>query len=273
MDARAQSRRKIEIDLRDAIQNDVLRPYYQPLIDLVERTHHRLRGAGALAASGTRHDIAGRIHSGRRRHRPDQPARRLDAAARLHGCGDLAGRRSRRGQSVAAAVSHRQSVVDGDGCAEAVGPAGQAARTRDHRNPAAGKEQPGAGHAARAARARRAHLDGRFRHRLFQPELSAQLSVRQDQDRPVLRARSRRQPRRAGDRALDRQPRQGPRRHHHRRGRRDRSRIALPALGRLRRGPGLSVQPGAAQCRDDQAVGGAVRRGCGRPICEAAMVA
>jgi diguanylate cyclase (GGDEF)-like protein/PAS domain S-box-containing protein len=34
MDARAQSRRKIESDLRDAIQNDVLRPYYQPLIDL-----------------------------------------------------------------------------------------------------------------------------------------------------------------------------------------------------------------------------------------------
>jgi len=30
MDARAQSRRKIETDLRDAIQNDVLRPYYQP---------------------------------------------------------------------------------------------------------------------------------------------------------------------------------------------------------------------------------------------------
>jgi diguanylate cyclase (GGDEF)-like protein/PAS domain S-box-containing protein len=34
MDARAQSRRKIELDLRDAIQNDVLRPFYQPLIDL-----------------------------------------------------------------------------------------------------------------------------------------------------------------------------------------------------------------------------------------------
>src|SRR5258708_3378298 len=34
MDARAQIRRKIEIDLRDAIQNDVLRPHYQPLIDL-----------------------------------------------------------------------------------------------------------------------------------------------------------------------------------------------------------------------------------------------
>ena len=34
MDARAQSRRKIEIDLRAAIQNDILRPYYQPLVDL-----------------------------------------------------------------------------------------------------------------------------------------------------------------------------------------------------------------------------------------------
>jgi diguanylate cyclase (GGDEF)-like protein/PAS domain S-box-containing protein len=34
MDARAQSRRKIELDLRDAIQNEVLKPHYQPLIDL-----------------------------------------------------------------------------------------------------------------------------------------------------------------------------------------------------------------------------------------------
>ncbi len=34
MDARAQIRRRIENDLRDAIHNDVLRPHYQPLIDL-----------------------------------------------------------------------------------------------------------------------------------------------------------------------------------------------------------------------------------------------
>jgi diguanylate cyclase (GGDEF)-like protein/PAS domain S-box-containing protein len=34
MDARAQTRRKIEIDLRAAIQSDLLRPFYQPLIDL-----------------------------------------------------------------------------------------------------------------------------------------------------------------------------------------------------------------------------------------------
>jgi diguanylate cyclase (GGDEF)-like protein/PAS domain S-box-containing protein len=34
MDARAQTRRKIETELRDAIQSDRLQPYYQPLIDL-----------------------------------------------------------------------------------------------------------------------------------------------------------------------------------------------------------------------------------------------
>jgi diguanylate cyclase (GGDEF)-like protein/PAS domain S-box-containing protein len=34
MDARAQTRRKVETDLRVALQNDALRPHYQPLIDL-----------------------------------------------------------------------------------------------------------------------------------------------------------------------------------------------------------------------------------------------
>ena len=46
MDARAQKpRRKIEIDLRDAIQNDVLRPHYQPLIGL---SSGRITGLEAL---------------------------------------------------------------------------------------------------------------------------------------------------------------------------------------------------------------------------------
>ena len=45
MDARAQARRKVEIDLRPAIQNDALRPYYQPLIDLASG---RINGFEAL---------------------------------------------------------------------------------------------------------------------------------------------------------------------------------------------------------------------------------
>jgi EAL domain-containing protein (putative c-di-GMP-specific phosphodiesterase class I) len=45
MDARAQGRRKLEIDLRAAIQGDMLRPYYQPLIDLATG---RITGLEAL---------------------------------------------------------------------------------------------------------------------------------------------------------------------------------------------------------------------------------
>jgi diguanylate cyclase (GGDEF)-like protein/PAS domain S-box-containing protein len=45
MDARAQIRRKVEIDLRLAIQNDALRPHYQPLIDLASG---RISGCEAL---------------------------------------------------------------------------------------------------------------------------------------------------------------------------------------------------------------------------------
>jgi diguanylate cyclase (GGDEF)-like protein/PAS domain S-box-containing protein len=46
MDARAQARRKIEIELRDAIQRDVLQPHYQPLVDL---STGRITGFEALA--------------------------------------------------------------------------------------------------------------------------------------------------------------------------------------------------------------------------------
>jgi diguanylate cyclase (GGDEF)-like protein/PAS domain S-box-containing protein len=45
MDARAQSRRRIENELRNAINNDVLRPHYQPLIDL---SSGRIIGVEAL---------------------------------------------------------------------------------------------------------------------------------------------------------------------------------------------------------------------------------
>jgi diguanylate cyclase (GGDEF)-like protein/PAS domain S-box-containing protein len=45
MDARAQSRRKIEIGLRDAIQNEQLQPHYQPLVDL---STGRITGLEAL---------------------------------------------------------------------------------------------------------------------------------------------------------------------------------------------------------------------------------
>ena len=49
-----------------------------------------------------------------------------------------------------------------------------------------------AGRAPSVARARRPHRHGRFRHRLFLAELPAELPVRQDQDRPLVRQGHRR---------------------------------------------------------------------------------
>ncbi|HEY0233634.1 MAG TPA: EAL domain-containing protein [Afipia sp.] len=46
MDARAQNRRRIEIDLREAIESKILQPHYQPLIDLKTG---RITGVEALA--------------------------------------------------------------------------------------------------------------------------------------------------------------------------------------------------------------------------------
>ena len=261
MDARAQSRRKIEIDLRDAIQNDVLRPYYQPLIDL---STGRITGFEALVRWP--HPERGMI----------SPAEFIPVAEEtglINGLGGLMLRRACMDAAlwpddirVAVNLSPLQfrtgnllSIVM-DALKQSGLPA-QAAGTGDHRDAAVGKEQPGAGDAACAARPRRAHLDGRFRHRLFQPELSQELSVRQDQDRPVVRARPRRQSRRPGDRALDHQPRHGPWRHHHRRGRRDRSRVELSAFRGLPRRTRLLVQPRAAQRRDHRVVESAVWRG------------
>ena len=72
MDARAQSRRKIEIDLRACDPERRAAAALPAAGRPFDRPHHRLRGAGALAASGARHDLAGRVHSRRRRDRPDQ---------------------------------------------------------------------------------------------------------------------------------------------------------------------------------------------------------
>ena len=68
---------------------------------------------------------------------------------------------------------------------------------------------------ASAARARRAHFDGRFRHRLFQPELPAKL-FRSTRSRSTVRS-SRISPATGlrRDRAGDLRPRPQPQRHHH----------------------------------------------------------
>ena len=77
------------------------------------------------------------------------------------------------------------------------------------------------------------HLDGRFRHRLFQPQLSPELSVRQDQDRPVVCKGHRRAPRLCCDRESDLRPWPQPEHHHHGGRRRNHRPVRLVARRRL----------------------------------------
>ena len=261
MDARAQSRRKIELDLRDAIQNDVLRPYYQPLICL---STGRITGFEALV----------------RWPDPERgmisPAEFIPVAEEtglINGLGGLMLRRACADAAlwpddvrVAVNLSPLQfrtgnllSIV-----MDALKQSGLPAKRLELEITETlllekSSQVLATLHALRALGVRISMDD--FGTGYSSLSYLAQLSVRQDQDRPVVRARPRVQSRRAGDRAFDHQPRQGSRRHHHRRGRRDRGRAELPARGGLSRGPGLPVQPGAAQRRDRQTVAGAVRRG------------
>ena len=100
-----------------------------------------------------------------------------------------------------------------------------------------------------AARARRPHRARRFRHRLFQPELSAEISVRPAQDRSRLRLLARHH---------------GQLRHHHPVDRGARPRARHVGVGGRRSKPTSSacccVSPAATRCRAFCSRGRARRR-------------
>ena len=81
---------RMELDLRQALADGGFELHYQPLVDLRTDDGDRLRGAAALAPSGPRHDLAGRIHPGGGGHRTDRRNRRMGAAHRLRRGRDLA---------------------------------------------------------------------------------------------------------------------------------------------------------------------------------------
>ena len=105
----------------------------------------------------------------------------------------------------------------------------------------------------------RQHRHGRFRHRLFELELSCALPLLQDQNRPAIRPQHDPRPGHARDRQDRHRSRQVARRGHHRRGGRDRgaggnaARVRLPASAGLPlrlSGAGRHEPHGAERQRD-----------------------
>ena len=257
MDALAQSRRKIEIDLRDAIQNDVLRPYYQPQIDL----------------------STGRITDFEALVRWPDPERGMISPAEFipvaedTGLINALGGLMLRGPCMDAALWPDEVCVavnlsplqfrTGNLLAvvmDALKQSGLPAKRLELEITETlllekSSQVPATLHALRALGVRISMDD-------FGTGYSSLSYLRSFPfDKIKIDQSFVRQSRRAGDRALDHQPRCRPRCDHHRRRRRDRIRAELPARRGLPRGPGLSVQPRAAQRRDHRIAQGATRRG------------
>ena len=178
MDARAQARRSSSSICAALSCTASFELHYQPLFNLKTKpvigfeALMRWRHAGAWAG------FSRRFHPPRRRHRPDRPDRRMGAAAGLRA------RRppgpmtfSDRGEPVAEPVQERRAssrrwsaprrirACRPNRLELEITEVGRCSRRRDD-NLSILKQ-------LRAPR--RPHRDGRFRHRLFEPELSAEL--------------------------------------------------------------------------------------------------
>ena len=104
MNARAQARRRIEVNLRSALRDNEL-SVFLPASDRPRSRRDRLvRGPAAMEPSGTRDDSSFGIHSGRRRNRPDRRDRRLRSQTRLRGRRSLALGRHSGHQPIPSAV-------------------------------------------------------------------------------------------------------------------------------------------------------------------------
>ena len=148
----------------------------------------RRRGAAAVEASGQGHDQPQRLHSDRRRDRPDVEARRLGPETR-HDLGRaLAGYRS-HDQPVAGPVLPERSGNPAAGADRRDRRLPDDGHAGNHRRTAARTLAPHHGDAAGDPGPRVPDRAGRFRHRLLQPELSGRVPLRQAEDRPQLRQR------------------------------------------------------------------------------------
>ena len=181
-----EARRILELDLRKALANEEFELFYQPLVNLKSG---RISTCEALLRWN--HPVRGTV----------SPIDIIPVAEDMGLIVDLGRWILRKacmecmkwpeGVSVAVNFSpqqfHQRDVLSEVRYAlEVSGLARAPSRDRDHRIVAAAQYAVDPRRAVAIARARRADFAGRFRHRLFQPELSAQLPAAEGEDRPLL---------------------------------------------------------------------------------------
>ena len=190
MDRRIQARRLLELDLRKAFANGEFELYYQPLISL---NTNAVSGFEALLR--WRHPERGMIA-------PGEFIPLAEEIGLIVPLGEWVLRTActeamRWPGELKVAVNLSPAQFRSRGVVKAVVTALAYSRLPANRleleiteSVLLGETEANLATLHQLARARRAHLDGRFRHRLFEPELSALLSVRQDQDRSLVRQRT-----------------------------------------------------------------------------------
>jgi diguanylate cyclase (GGDEF)-like protein len=148
MDATAKARLALEQDLRHALGNGGSGNPLSAAGRSRQRPGDGLRSAGALAPSGTRHDLAGRLHPRCRRYRPDRRARRMGAAHGLRGSRELARACPARRQRLPDPAARADAGAEDRRRARLIRPAGQPAGDRDHRGRPDRRRRHGARHPA-----------------------------------------------------------------------------------------------------------------------------
>ena len=243
---RAHERLELESDLRDAISSGQMELHYQPIVRMTD-----LRVCGMEALVRWRHPSKGLLS-------PDLFIPLAEETGLIVPLGEFVVNQACHDAAswpdhVKVAVNISPTHIKGCGLLGTVtlallelAIADRAPGTRGHRDRADGARRGHAGRAASVARARHLGGAGRFRHRLLVAEPSADVQLRQDQDRPLLRRRDHRALGFRRHRLRRHRACAHARHRHHRRRRRDRAADADSPRRRLYPVAGLPVRPAAA---------------------------